>query len=183
MVLGAHYKHGWGGLNEVARSQSKQGVPTITQWSDKTCNLGGPSQIIPRARRCLCHVIGAMYQYPTEKKWTPSVKSHNGHLPCWAGNRTLYLVGKYSPQKILADPLFGVEMRSSQKNTCGPFIKKKKKQTAPLADPCFRVNSGPFIESKKSKKPADPCFGADPLLSGPFIWGGTPYGGGTRNPV
>ena len=71
-----------------------------------------------------------------KKVWKQSVKSHNGHLPCWAGNRTLYLVGKYSPQKILADPLFG--------GKCGPAKKI-------LADPLLII--------KKPAPPADPLFG------------------------
>ena len=85
------------------------------------------------------------------------MKSHNGHLLCWAGNRTLYFVGKYNP-------FIWLEMCPAKKILADPLLKKIKK-SAPLADPLFGVKKTP-------KKLADPLFGADPLLSGPFIWGG-----------
>ena len=74
----------------------------------------------PRARRCLCHVIGAMYQDSTEK----SVETK-----CEISQRTFTLLGG-EPH-----PLFGGKMWPNQKNPSGAFIKKNK--LAPLVDPLF----------------------------------------------
>jgi len=120
VVLGAHFKHGWWEFERGRSPSRKPGVPTMTQLSDKKCNLGCPSQIIPCARRCLRHVIGQCTT-PLKNVWKQSVKSHNGHLPCWVASRTLYLVGKYSPPK--KNPVG--KWDSAKKILAGPLFKKK----------------------------------------------------------
>ena len=50
---------GWG-LNEVARPQGSRKCPLLRNGATR-------SAILVVHHRCLCHVIGAMYQDPTEK--------------------------------------------------------------------------------------------------------------------
>jgi len=73
-----------------------------------------------------------MYQDPTEKSVETKCEISQRAITLWGGNRTLYLVGKYSPQKIPGGPFIWWNMWPGQKKFSGPFIKEKK--SAPLAD-------------------------------------------------
>ena len=90
-----------------------------------------------------------MYQDPAEKRVeTKREITTDIYL---VGRGTMPFIWWGAPKKFLAGHLFGGKMWPGQKNPSGPFIKKNK-NSAPLADPLFGVNSGPFIESKKSQK-------------------------------
>ena len=71
----------------------------------------------------LGHELGAMYQNPTDKSVETTRQISHRTFTLWGGEPYLSLVEKYSSKFFyLADPLFGGELWTSQKNPSGPFI-------------------------------------------------------------